>query len=236
MGAEETALAAADRLQGKLSVTCMLIDGDAADADPAPVEARHLVRGRIRQMAGALGAFDLTVDGFADRIPGGRGAIAFETPRDGARTRCDIVLDLSGETALAPAPEKRDGYLRADPNDPVAVERALFDAADLVGTFDKPLHIRFEASLCAHSRAQQPGCDRCLSVCPTGAITVPDKSDHVMIDPLICAGCGACAAVCPSGAALYDAPPFEHQMHPSAHADLRPIGAARRRARRDRGS
>ncbi|MCI4664983.1 MAG: 4Fe-4S binding protein [Neomegalonema sp.] len=206
-GRGETALRAASRLENRLAVTCMLIDGDTEGSDPAPVENRHLTRGRIRRLSGALGNFELTIDGFAERAPGGRGGLAFDAPRDGASTRCDIVIDLSGETPLAPAPAKRDGYLRADPADPIAVERLLFEAVDLVGAFDKPLHIRFEASLCAHSRAHKSGCDRCLTVCPTGAITAAPGAEHVEIDPLICAGCGACAAVCPSGAALYDDPP-----------------------------
>ncbi len=220
-GRGETALQAARRLEGRLSVTCMLLDGETGGADPGPSETRHIVRGRVRRLSGAIGGFELEVDGYAERLPGGRDGLRFEDPKDGARSTCDIVIDLSGETPLAPAPSKRDGYLRADPGDPVAVERALFDAADLVGAFDKTLHIRFEASLCAHSRARQPGCDRCLSVCPTGAITVPERSDHVAIDPMVCAGCGACAAVCPSGAALYDDPPAAHLL-----ARLRTLHAA----------
>ena len=107
-----------------------------------------------------------------------------------------MILDLSGGQPLFPAHHKRDGYLRPDPGDPLAVERALFDAAQLTGTFEKPLHIRFDESLCAHSRASRQGCNRCLDVCPTGAI-LPD-GDSVRIDPNICAGCGACHAVCPA--------------------------------------
>jgi ferredoxin len=77
----------------------------------------------------------------------------------------------------------------------------------MVGTFEKPLYVRLEPSLCAHSRAEQVGCSNCLGVCPTGAIT--PAGDHVAIDPMICAGCGSCSAVCPSGAISYDAPPVD---------------------------
>ncbi|NVK62279.1 MAG: 4Fe-4S binding protein, partial [Rhodobacteraceae bacterium] len=76
--------------------------------------------------------------------------------------------------------------------------------------FEKPLYIRAEPLLCAHSRAGQTGCTRCLDLCPTGAI-LPD-GDHVTIDPMICAGCGACSAACPSGAVSYDAPPVDLTM------------------------
>jgi ferredoxin len=84
------------------------------------------------------------------------------------------------------------------------VAKAVFHAAQMVGTFEKPLYVQFEPSLCAHSRAEKAACSNCLDACPTGAIT--SAGDQVAIDPLICAGCGACAALCPSGAITYDAP------------------------------
>ena len=76
---------------------------------------------------------------------------------------------------LFPANALRPGYLRADPRDPAAVERALFDAANLVGEFDKPRFIQFSEGLCAHSRSRITGCTRCLDLCPTGAITAPSS-------------------------------------------------------------
>jgi ferredoxin len=163
-----------------------------------------LAVGRLAGATGALAGFSVVVDGYAPLVASGRGAGRFGTPVNGAKSRCDVILDLRGGTPLFPAPDKREGYLRADPRDPAAVERAVFRAADLQGTFEKPLYIRYDAAICAHSRASQKGCDRCLDVCPTGAI-LPD-GDGVKIDPDICAGCGACAAVCPSGAASYDDP------------------------------
>jgi ferredoxin len=80
-------------------------------------------------------------------------------------------------------------------------------AGDLVGTFDKPRYITFTENLCAHSRSKIVGCNRCLNLCPTGAIT--PNGDHVAIDENVCAGCGACAAVCPTGAAAYALPPVD---------------------------
>ncbi|MFQ5565105.1 MAG: 4Fe-4S binding protein [Paracoccaceae bacterium] len=205
-GAGDLALDAAGRLAPALSVTCML--SEPAEIVPPAEADMDIVTGRVRNASGALGRFALEIDGFAELAPAGRGARRFAEPRDGAKSDCDIIVDLSGGQPLFPAHHKRDGYLRADPGDPLAVERALFDAAQLVGTFEKPLHIRFEESLCAHSRAGRTGCTRCLDVCPTGAI-VPD-GDTVRIDPNICAGCGACHAVCPSGAAASDDPPVAH--------------------------
>ncbi|MEM7508345.1 MAG: 4Fe-4S binding protein [Pseudomonadota bacterium] len=204
-GRGEQALAAGTRLSDTLAVTVMLMDGE--DAMP-PQADMDVVRGQIAGASGSLGSFSLKINRFAALLPAGRGARAFDTPRDGAVTECDLIVDLSGTTPLFPAPEKRDGYLRADPGDPLAVERLMFDAAQMTGTFEKTLFIRFEESLCAHSRAEKPACSRCLDLCPTSAIA--SHGETVRIDPAICAGCGACAAVCPSGAASTDVPPVQH--------------------------
>jgi ferredoxin len=124
---------------------------------------------------------------------------------------------------LFPAHELRSGYLRADPRDPAAVERAIAEAGDLVGEFDKPRFIQFTADLCAHSRNKITGCTRCLDLCPTGAIA--PAGDHVAIDPAVCAGCGACASVCPTGAASYALPPADALIR-----KLRTLLSAYRRA------
>ena len=136
--------------------------------------------------------------------------MAWASPKNGATSNCDLIIDLSGSAPLFPAHDLRDGYLRADPGDPAAVLRALLKAADLVGTFDKPRYITFTDHLCAHSRSKIVGCHRCLDLCPTGAIT--PAGDHVKIDEYVCAGCGACASVCPTGAAAYALPPADAVM------------------------
>lgn len=202
VGPSATVLPVAARLSGNLAVTCLLNDHPG---DLAPETRFDIALGRLRSATGTLGDFSVVVDGFAPLSPAGRGAADFAPARDGAKSACDILLDLTGQPALFPASEKREGYLRAAPSDSIALERVAFDAAQLTGTFEKPLYVQYDASLCAHSRASQTGCSRCLDVCPTGAIL--PVGDTVQIDPDICAGCGACAAVCPSGAASYDAPP-----------------------------
>lgn len=201
------AIAAGRRLADSLAVTVLIDPEEMPEAeDLVPTAAMDVGRGRLSQATGALGGFSVVVENFASLEPGGRTAGRFGAPTARVSSACDIILDLRARAApLFPAPHKRDGYLRADPRDPAAVERAVFDAAGLQGEFEKTLYVRFDAQLCAHSRAGQQGCTRCLDICPTGAIS-PD-GDHVTIDPLICAGCGGCAAVCPSGAASYDDPP-----------------------------
>lgn len=201
-GHDEATIEAARRLRGRLEPT-VLLDHPEAVLPPGIADV-PIMKGRVARAHGHLGAFELVVDGFAPARPSSRAALAFESPRDGASTRCDIILDLTGGTPLFPAPARRDGYLRPDPGNPAAVERALADAAELVGEFEKPRYVDFHAELCAHSRSGRTGCTRCLEVCPTGAIA--SAGDSVAIDPFVCAGCGSCGSVCPTDAAAYDRP------------------------------
>ena len=205
IGRAGVALPAAERLADTLAVTVLLLDG----TDDLPLARRYeVITGTLKRAQGSFGNFALRLDGLQMLEPGGRGGFGLTPPRDGAETRCDLILDLSGNTPLFPAPHKRDGYLRADPGSAGAVSDAVFEAAQMVGTFEKTLHLSLEEHLCAHSRAGQVGCTRCLDICPTGAIS-PD-GEHVTVDPMICAGCGACSSLCPSGAIKYDAPPVAH--------------------------
>jgi ferredoxin len=204
-GRDEQAIAAADLLKDHLDVTVLI--KPPAEVTPPRVTEFPVVKGTIRAAKGHLGAFELTVDGYAQPTPSSRGALAFGATRDGAVSQCDIVLDLSGGAPLFTAADLRDGYLRADPGDATAVLRAVLKARDLVGSFDKPRYVTFSADLCAHSRSQIVGCTRCLDLCPTGAIA--PAGDHVLIDAHICAGCGQCAAACPTGAAEYALPPAD---------------------------
>jgi ferredoxin len=204
-GQDERALDAGQLLKEQLDVT-VLIKPPAKIAPPRSTDF-PVVKGAIRAAKGHLGAFELTVDDFAQPPPSSRRTLAFGDARNGAQSRCEIILDLSGGTPLFPAADLRDGYLRADPDDPAAMLRAVLKARDLVGTFEKPRYITFAEDLCAHSRSRIVGCRRCLDLCPTGAIT--PAGNHVVIDEKICAGCGQCAAVCPTGAAAYALPPAD---------------------------
>jgi ferredoxin len=207
-GRDEQAIEAGALLKGYLDVTVLL--SRPRDVAPPRVSDFPVAKGTIRSATGHLGAFDIAVDDFALCEPSSRGALAFAPARDAAKSRCDIILDISGNAPLFTPPDLRDGYLRADPGNPAAVLRAVLKARDLVGTFDKPRYIAFVADLCAHSRSRIVGCHRCLDLCPTGAIT--PAGDHVAIEAAICAGCGECASACPTGAAAYALPPVDVLM------------------------
>ena len=81
-----------------------------------------------QQAAAAAGA---RLDAAA--APGTDGSLTLTGLRFGpaqaeATLEADLVLDLTGGQPWFPAHDRRDGYLRPDPRDPLAVERALFDA------------------------------------------------------------------------------------------------------------
>ena len=203
LGRDETAIEVGRKLASRLDITVMLVKGTEVPGQPRM--DIPIVQGRIAGARGHLGAFELVVNDYALPEPSSRGALVFGATRDGAASRCDIIIDVSGGAPLFTAHEKRDGYLRADPADPAAVMTAVFDASALVGEFEKPVYVDYHAELCAHSRSKKTGCNRCLDVCPTGAIA--PAGDNVAFDPFVCAGCGACGAVCPTGAADYRLPP-----------------------------
>ena len=201
IGESDVALDSAQKLAPILGVTVLLTD----DTDPPDTRDFDVIRGRLNRAEGALGQFRVRIDALQQVNPAGRGALTWSAPRDGGQSECDVILDLTGGTPLFLAPQKREGYLRADPRSIGAVADAVLEASQLIGTFEKPLYVAMEPLICAHSRAGKIGCTRCLDICPTGAIS--PAGEHVSIDPMICAGCGSCAALCPSGAITYDAPP-----------------------------
>jgi ferredoxin len=201
-GAGQQAIDVAEQLAPRLSVTVILTS--PGDAIPPSLVEVPIHTGHIRSVAGTLGRFSVAIDRFAAAVPSSKRALAFETPRDGFKTTCDIILDLSGGSALCDDKVKRDGYLRVDPGNPVLVGKAAFEAVDLVGEFEKPLYVAYDQTICAHSRSAKIGCRNCIDNCPAGAIA-PD-GDIVAIDPAVCGGCGSCSAVCPTGAVSYQYP------------------------------
>ena len=134
---------------------------------------------------------------------GAIGAIDFDR-RDTSRSeRFDLVLDLD-PTPYFRIHQPPQGYWRPG-NDVAAQALAVTEIAAAVGSFEKPKFFNYKASICAHSRSQQPGCNLCIDVCSTAAIR--GDGDHIFVEPHLCMGCGACTTVCPSGALTYAYPP-----------------------------
>jgi ferredoxin len=190
-GSDEQAIEAGNLLKGHLDIT-VLLTPPAAIVPPRTSEF-PVAKGRVRAAKGYLGAFEVTVDDFAQPAPSSRGVMVFGPSSNAAVSRCDILLDLSGGSPLFTAPDLRDGYLRADPGNPAAVLSAVLKARDLVGTFDKPRYIAFRDDLCAHSRSKIVGCTRCQPI-----VLLHDESHGAaLIDALARFGDGLPANVLP---------------------------------------
>jgi ferredoxin len=133
---------------------------------------------------------------------GAIGAIDFERVERARNGRFDMLLDFSREPFLKTA-QPPQGYL-APGSDPLEQALAAAQLAQMVGEFEKPRFFAYNEKICAHSRSTKVGCNQCIDVCSTRAIS-PD-GDHVKVDPHLCMGCGGCATVCPSGAMTYAYP------------------------------
>src|SRR5260370_747281 len=180
-GRDEQAIEAGNLLKDHLDVTVLV--KPPAEVAPPRVTAVPVVQGAVRSVKGYLGAFELIVDGYAQPAPSSRGTLNFAAPRDGAVSRCDLVLDISGDAPLFSAADLRDGYLRADPKEPAAVLKAVLKARDLVGSFDKPRYVAFTEGLCAHSRSEIIGCTGGLG--PSPADPFGPACRPVAVDPVI---------------------------------------------------
>ncbi|MDO6443500.1 4Fe-4S binding protein [Marinobacter sp. 2_MG-2023] len=204
VGPTELAITMAELVQDELGVTCIVND---AGPIQLPSAAYDVAKGQLTGAYGALGNFKLEFAHLQTLNPAGRGELGYGESKATARSECDIFIDLRGSAPAFPSHQKRNGYFWADPKKTGELERIALTARERVGEFEKTVYFRLEESLCAHSRANQPGCTRCLDVCPTEAIF--SAGDHIQIDSDICAGCGSCAAVCPTSAVTMNETPFE---------------------------
>jgi len=130
---------------------------------------------------------------------GSIGAIDFSRTEVSRSDSFDLVLDLS-RAPLINLHQLPQGYF-APGDDPLEQALAAQQLAGLVGEFEKPKFFHYREKICAHSRSGKQGCNACIDVCSSGAISA--DGDHVRIESHLCAGCGGCATVCPSGAMTY---------------------------------
>jgi ferredoxin len=179
------AKACAEALAGSLHVTLL----GATDASHAYAGWA----GRIEALTGFLGEFTATIAG----LQGVDLAVtAAATP-----ARFDLILDFSTPPLFAMR-QPPQGYYAA-PAHAASLERVLEELRESVGEFEKPRYFAYRENLCAHSRSEIVGCNACIEICSTRAIS--SDGDRVKVDPHLCMGCGACATVwsgrCPSSSA-----------------------------------
>ena len=186
--APERAQGASSRLAATLHVTLL------TRAPATPLQGTTAWSGAVESLSGHLGEFTATIKALR---------VAQAAPAKAPTTaRFDLVLDFGASPAFGMRMPPQ-GYFRA-PADDEALARVLGEVGESVGEFEKPRFFSYRENLCAHSRSEIEGCNRCIEICSTQAIRA--DGDHVAVDPHLCMGCGACATVCPSGAMGYQYP------------------------------
>ena len=173
----------APRLQAGHKVHVVLLHG----AEEPGVSVLS-VAGRPLELTGYLGNFTITL--------GKPGRPNHEV------LSVDTVLDLSPEPLLN-MPVPPPGYVHSA-DDEYSLVNAMQQLDELVGSFEKPRYFAYDASICAHGRAGQTACNRCIAACPTEAIT--SLAEAIEVNPYLCQGGGVCASVCPTGAIRYTYP------------------------------
>lgn len=185
IGESLAALDIAGRLPDTLSIQALLPAGLIL-----PASSRNgVLQGDIVSLTGWLGNFSLD----------------WQHQGDVRKQVFDLVLDLR-EMSWFTMHQPPQGYFA--PRDETSLQQALAEIVDGVGEFEKPRFFEYAEKLCAHSRAQLDGCNACIDICSTRAISA--DGDHIKVEPHLCMGCGACASVCPSGAMQFNFPSMSY--------------------------
>ncbi|HQR50575.1 MAG TPA: 4Fe-4S binding protein [Methylophilaceae bacterium] len=177
IGDTPQALAVARDLADKLTVSLLLTKPAGATTGTS----LPIFYGEIEIITGWLGEFTATWTGGSGNF--------------------DLVLNLTANRYFT-MHQPPQGYFA--PADVATLQQATAEILDAVGEFEKPKFFLYQEKTCAHSRSRLPGCDRCIEVCSTEAISA--QGEHIRVEPHLCMGCGACATVCPSGAMQYNFP------------------------------
>jgi ferredoxin len=139
------------------------------------------------------------------------GAISFDRVDRKRNSEFDLILDLRADPKMRMS-QTPQGYF-APGKDPLDQALVVNQLLEMVGEFEKPKYFVYNEKICAHGRNGKVGCNACIDVCSTGAISSVFKNGQgsVEVNPNLCMGCGACSTACPSGAMRYNYPSVPHQ-------------------------
>jgi ferredoxin len=139
------------------------------------------------------------------------GAISFDRADRKRNSEFDLILDLREDPKMRMS-QTPQGYF-APGKDPLEQALVVNQLLEMVGEFEKPKYFVYNEKICAHGRNGKVGCNACIDVCSTGAISSLFKNGQgsVEVNPNLCMGCGACSTACPSGAMRYNYPSVPHQ-------------------------
>ena len=139
------------------------------------------------------------------------GAISFDRAERKRNSEFDLILDLREDPKMRMS-QTPQGYF-APGKDPLEQALVVNQLLEMVGEFEKPKYFVYNEKICAHGRNGKVGCNACIDVCSTGAISSVFKNGQgsIEVNPNLCMGCGACSTACPSGAMRYNYPSVPHQ-------------------------
>jgi ferredoxin len=142
---------------------------------------------------------------------GSIGAISFDRSDRKRNSEFDLILDLRTDPKMRMS-QTPQGYF-APGEDSLNQALAVNQLLEMIGEFEKPKYFVYNEKICAHGRNGKVGCNACVDICSTGAISSVFKNGQgsVEVNPNLCMGCGACSTVCPSGAMRYNYPSVPHQ-------------------------
>ncbi|EIJ44355.1 hypothetical protein BegalDRAFT_3547 [Beggiatoa alba B18LD] len=189
VGTAAQTLPIAQRLSTSLSCLVLITSGEIVIPD---THAFIVLAGKIQSCTGFLGQFELSVKQANTLF---NPATYYKQPAQ----YIDLILDFS-ENSLFSREIPPLGYF-APKNDSEALEKAILDLQEAVGTFDKPKFFNYLQNICAHGNSGKVGCTNCINACPTEAII--SIGDKIAVNPNLCQGAGSCATVCPTGAIHY---------------------------------
>ncbi len=198
----------------------LIADGRELEDVAVDLEDIRIERGRVVDVSGSLGRFELTlesrvteacVDCMACHRAGPEGAITRRPvdvePGTSGGEWVDVcptdAIELGGiertlrfDQVVNPdgaddAPGGTTGY-HTDTGLAVAAVSELL-------AVERPSHLELEMDVCASGESGQEGCRLCHDACPHGAVSKP-AADEVAFDLAACRNCGACTSSCPTGA------------------------------------
>ncbi|HWO42318.1 MAG TPA: 4Fe-4S dicluster domain-containing protein [Candidatus Eisenbacteria bacterium] len=186
------------------------IPPDASDFE-VPVSGR-CVRGRVAEINGRLGSFQVAIEAGA---PSRTRRVEVQADQ--------VVIVFEQET---PSFRRRTGlHLLAHPTE-ADLDRIAERMRDLRGEFLKPVHVTYDAAVCAGGTANQEACGVCITACPYEAVSRdPENHLRMKVDHMACEGCGACVSACPTSALRFTEPsPEEIYARLGALLQTRPNG------------
>jgi ferredoxin len=184
----ERAMACGKTLRNHRLPCTLLVTGSTSPNASASLSRIRLLHADSVSVTGAFGGFSAKVT-----VRGSEKPLA-EWFDDA--TGFDLVLDLQPVASFSGG-RLPMGYYAPGPN-PTGLNKAMAELPEMRGQFKKPQFVTFYKSRCFHGRSRDHDCNRCLEICPVGAIRSVDRG--IFINHYLCQGCGGCALVCPADA------------------------------------